>query len=156
VIAPNDVLPQLEGARQCGRGWIAKCPAHRDRRPSLKVDTGVDGRALLHCFAGCSYPDIIRALRLERLPSGSHSIREPNVHALALCIARAQRWADPFARDVMSISKHVRECFRAADALRRRATLAGPTPAAWDDLVRAARLECEALRVEHASDEALR
>ena len=32
-------------ARRSGKGYIAKCPAHDDRKPSLSIDEGVDGRA---------------------------------------------------------------------------------------------------------------
>src|SRR5689334_10984697 len=40
----------------------ALCPAHADSRPSLSVRRGRNGSALLKCFAGCEYEDIIAAL----------------------------------------------------------------------------------------------
>lgn len=49
-------------ARPCGRGWIAKCPAHNDREPSLSINKGADGRALIKCHAGCSTDDVLAAL----------------------------------------------------------------------------------------------
>lgn len=46
-----------------GRHGTARCPAHRDRNPSLSVrDTG-DGRPLVHCHAGCPQDAVIAALR---------------------------------------------------------------------------------------------
>jgi hypothetical protein len=36
---------------------------HGDRNPSLSVKDGRNGRALLHCFAGCAYDEIVTALR---------------------------------------------------------------------------------------------
>lgn len=40
------------------------CPAHDDHDPSLSVSIGDDGRVLLHCFAGCSFDEILLALNL--------------------------------------------------------------------------------------------
>ena len=51
--------------RRSGSGWQAQCPAHEDRTPSLSVREGSDGRALVHCFAGCETQEILRALGLE-------------------------------------------------------------------------------------------
>lgn len=41
-----------------------RCPAHEDRSPSLSVAEGRDGRALVHCFAGCTVEEVCRALDL--------------------------------------------------------------------------------------------
>jgi 5S rRNA maturation endonuclease (ribonuclease M5) len=56
-----DVLP---GARRTGDGWSARCPAHEDRNASLSVSEGDDGRALVHCHAGCAVEDILSELSL--------------------------------------------------------------------------------------------
>ena len=60
-----DLLERLEAVRVTGPNrWIARCPAHDDRSPSLSVrDTGE--RLLLHCFAGCDACDVVRAVGLE-------------------------------------------------------------------------------------------
>lgn len=58
--------------------YTARCPAHEDRSPSLSVGEGVDGRVLLHCFAGCPTADIVRALELgwpDLFPPGHHHAR---------------------------------------------------------------------------------
>ena len=44
---------------------MARCPAHGDRSASLAVREGTDGRVLLHCFAGCTFNEIVAALHLE-------------------------------------------------------------------------------------------
>lgn len=62
----DTILSQLPHVRQSGRGWIALCPAHDDRSPSLSVGEADDGKILLHCFAGCQYLDILEALGLEK------------------------------------------------------------------------------------------
>jgi 5S rRNA maturation endonuclease (ribonuclease M5) len=53
-------------ARGCrGRGSSWTCPAHDDRRASLSVREGADGRALLKCHAGCSLEEVVAALGLQ-------------------------------------------------------------------------------------------
>jgi len=63
--AVEDFLDRLDGVRPSGDGWIARCPAHEDRHPSLSISTGRDGRVLLHCHAGCSAEAIASAVGLE-------------------------------------------------------------------------------------------
>lgn len=60
-----DVCQQLSGVQRSGKGFMARCPAHEDSKASLKVDTGNDGRVLLHCKAGCKVQEIARALSIE-------------------------------------------------------------------------------------------
>jgi hypothetical protein len=59
------ILARLRGVRSNASGWIARCPAHEDRSPSLSVAEGEGGRVLLHCFAGCSPDSIVAALGLK-------------------------------------------------------------------------------------------
>ncbi len=50
--------------RWCGNYGSALCPAHDNRRtPALSLANGHDGKLLAKCFAGCSFIDIIEALR---------------------------------------------------------------------------------------------
>jgi len=51
--------------RRAGAGWVARCPAHDDRKPSLSVSQGRDGQILLHCFSGCTLESILAALGLR-------------------------------------------------------------------------------------------
>jgi len=62
-------------AKQNGNGWSARCPAHEDRRPSLSVSEGDDGRALVWCHAGCTVESICDAagLRVADLMNGDSS-----------------------------------------------------------------------------------
>ena len=43
-------------------GYIAHCPAHRANSPSLSLDEGRDGRVLMHCFTGCDFESITKAM----------------------------------------------------------------------------------------------
>ena len=58
-------LQRLDGVRRSGRGWMAKCPAHADRSPSLSVSEAEDGKILVHCFAGCSIEPICETIGIE-------------------------------------------------------------------------------------------
>jgi hypothetical protein len=58
------VLARLDGVRRSGRGWVAKCPAHADRSPSLSIAEGDEGRTLVRCFAGCEVTDVLSAIGL--------------------------------------------------------------------------------------------
>ena len=44
---PNEFLTHLRGVKRSGRGFVALCPAHEDKNPSLSVTEGEDGRILL-------------------------------------------------------------------------------------------------------------
>lgn len=61
----SDVLTRLEGVKGGGGQYAARCPAHDDKRASLSVSTGQDGRILLHCHAGCTVPEILDTLGLK-------------------------------------------------------------------------------------------
>lgn len=59
----TDLVERLDGVRQTGPGrWIARCPAHEDKSPSLSVREGDTGAVLLHCFAGCDVHAVTAAL----------------------------------------------------------------------------------------------
>ena len=62
----QSVLDRLEGVKQTGSGYSARCPAHADNRNSLSVGSGDDGRVLLHCFAGCSVDDICAGIEFDK------------------------------------------------------------------------------------------
>lgn len=59
------VLERLDGVTRAGKTYKALCPAHSDKTPSLSVKEGDDGRALLHCFAGCGVEGIVAAMGLS-------------------------------------------------------------------------------------------
>lgn len=64
---PADVLlAKLDRVKENGPGrWMACCPAHDDRSPSLSIRETEDGTVLIHCFAGCSQASIILAVGLN-------------------------------------------------------------------------------------------
>ncbi|MGI8552810.1 MAG: hypothetical protein ACR2PL_18785, partial [Dehalococcoidia bacterium] len=59
------VLDRLPDHRKSSTGWAARCPAHEDHTASLTIGEGQNGRALLHCFAGCRVDAITQAMGLS-------------------------------------------------------------------------------------------
>lgn len=58
------VLGKLEGVRQRGGYWMAKCPAHADREASLSVKRGTEQPVIFYCHAGCERDAILAAAGL--------------------------------------------------------------------------------------------
>src|SRR5437016_4158103 len=58
----ENVLAHLKGVRKSLHGWVACCPAHSDREPSLSIGLGDEEQVLLTCFAGCSLEQIVEAM----------------------------------------------------------------------------------------------
>lgn len=57
-------LSHLEQVKRQGSGWIARCPAHQDKHPSLSIGTGRSG-ILVKCWTGCTIRQIKDAVGLE-------------------------------------------------------------------------------------------
>jgi hypothetical protein len=56
----------LDAVKASGRSkWVARCPAHQDRSPSLAIRELDDGRLLVHCFAGCEVTAVLGAVGLD-------------------------------------------------------------------------------------------
>lgn len=74
----EEVTARLE-AQKTGPGrWIARCPAHEDRDPSLSVTLTPDGTILLYCWAGCDTGRVLEAAGLawrDLFPPGSRPAR---------------------------------------------------------------------------------
>ena len=76
------LISYLDGVKETGHGkYVARCPAHDDRSPSLAIKECGDGRVLLHCFAGCDTEDVLSAVGLtfaDLMPEGdkaAHSFK---------------------------------------------------------------------------------
>ncbi len=59
------ILAKLRAVRKTGNGWLAQCPVHDDRHPSLAIAEGDDGRVLVKCHAGCATQATVAALGLR-------------------------------------------------------------------------------------------
>lgn len=57
-------LSCLDGVKNTAPNkWVAQCPAHDDRSPSLAIKQA-DDRILLHCFAGCGVTEVLHSVGL--------------------------------------------------------------------------------------------
>lgn len=58
------ILPHLRKVKKTATGYIACCPAHEDKSPSMTM-TERDGVVLMHCFAGCGIDEIMGAIGVD-------------------------------------------------------------------------------------------
>lgn len=63
----NQLLACLKKVKKVGQDkWVASCPAHNDKSPSLAVTQKPDGIILVKCFGcGANGLDVINALGLD-------------------------------------------------------------------------------------------
>ena len=64
---PAETIARALGGRKVGGGWMARCPAHNDRKPSLSIRDTDDGNVLVHCHTSCEQEQVIGALRSRGL-----------------------------------------------------------------------------------------
>ena len=62
-MATADAIAKALGARRVGSSWMARCPAHEDRAPSLSIRAGNGDQALVYCHAGCDQARVVATLR---------------------------------------------------------------------------------------------
>lgn len=61
----DSLLNSLDKIKKTGADrWIARCPAHADKSPSLSIRL-IDDRILLHCFSGCGVDEVVNAIGLN-------------------------------------------------------------------------------------------
>ena len=64
LVKTLDVLDRFQNVVGNNGKWVALCPAHKDRSPSLAINE-TDDRLLLHCFAGCETKHVAAAVGLD-------------------------------------------------------------------------------------------
>ncbi len=61
----DKLLDRLDKVKETGPGrWVACCPAHQDKHPSLSVRETSDGTLLVKCWSGCGAADVVAAVGL--------------------------------------------------------------------------------------------
>ena len=64
-MSANTLLQHLEKVKSTKFGsWLACCPAHDDKTPSLSIRELDDGRILVKCWSGCSVEEILSSVAL--------------------------------------------------------------------------------------------
>lgn len=62
----EELLDRLDDVKPAGDlRWMARCPAHDDRTPSLSVGVGDEDRLLLKCHADCSIDEVTAAIGIS-------------------------------------------------------------------------------------------
>ena len=75
-----ETLARALGGRRTGSHWMAPCPTHEDRDPSLSIRDADDGKVLVHCHAGCDQSLVIGELRSRGLwDSASDNCQRPAI-----------------------------------------------------------------------------
>lgn len=61
----DTLLPLLDKVKQTGNSkWVACCPAHDDKTPSMAIKETESGMILIRCFAGCGFNEIVASVGL--------------------------------------------------------------------------------------------
>ena len=76
-LTPEYIANELGGALPEPNGsWLARCPVHPDKNPSLLISSGQRKPIVVHCRAGCDQAALINALsNLNLLPVPSKAPR---------------------------------------------------------------------------------
>ena len=78
----RQIIALLESVQEMSDGgYLARCPAHDDSHPSLRVWYGENGVVRLHCRAGCSFSDVVAAMGLR--PAAMFDVTGEGVRAPA-------------------------------------------------------------------------
>jgi putative DNA primase/helicase len=82
---PAETIARALGGRKVGGGWMAHCPAHNDRKPSLSIRDADDGKVLVRCRTSCEQEQVIGALRSRGLweEKGYRRLTRPAPRAVA-------------------------------------------------------------------------
>lgn len=92
---------------------MARCPAHRDRNPSLSIAEGRDGRVLLTCFAGCAVTAILGTMHLRMKDLFSSEPPSPEQRAVIDAQRERERLGGrqvgEAAADALRFEKHVEQ-----------------------------------------------
>lgn len=137
------LITRLHGVKNTGPNrWLARCPAHDDRSPSLSI-TDRDGRVLLHCFGGCETEDVLGAVGLrftDIMPERLDDARPAPIPALQIleAVAHEITVAAFLAQEVGYITASTR-LVAAGSRLNAALTLIGHEPASLKATRRALR-----------------
>lgn len=62
----DELLSRLSHVKKTGNNrWMACCPAHDDKTPSLALQALPSGQILLRCFSGCEAIDVVQGVGLS-------------------------------------------------------------------------------------------
>ncbi len=145
-----ETIARALGGHRAGATWMARCPVHEDRTPSLSISAGKDGKVLVRCHAGCDQRDLIAALQERGLwqTNGRASgvafkfrrrlAEEPDADALKRSAAALAIWQASRAVERTPVATYLRSRGLdrpASPALRFNAGLKHPSGFIWPAMV---------------------
>ncbi len=105
----SKLLVRLDGVKQRGNRWSARCPAHADKSPSLSLTEGDKG-LLLKCWAGCSLREICSALQIQETDLFFDVLdQNPQQRKRPAPTVRVDRRALAFQYDLAALDLRLRE-----------------------------------------------
>jgi putative DNA primase/helicase len=145
-----ETIARALGGHRAGATWMARCPVHEDRSPSLSISAGKGGKVLVRCHAGCDQRDLIAALQERGLwqTNGRGSsiglkyrrriAEKPDADILKRSAAALAIWQASHAAEGTPVATYLRS--RALDvptlpALRFHADLRHPSGGLWPAMV---------------------
>jgi putative DNA primase/helicase len=134
VRAAADIAHAL-GGQKTGGEWVARCPAHDDRTPSLSIGEK-DGKVLVHCHTGCKQAEVIAALEKQGLWSKQAETLDADAVKRTEYALELWRQSRPTAGTVVETylaSRGLR--LPAGDALRFHSSLKHPSGSRWPAMV---------------------
>lgn len=90
--------------RRNGDGFTCRCPAHEDRNPSLSIDEGRDGAAVVNCHAGCPPERVLEVIGLQM--SDLFPPREPAPDRLSM--VEAYEYVDDIGYPMYEVVRYVK------------------------------------------------
>ena len=110
-----ETIAKALGGRKRGRGWMARCPAHDDREPSLSISDG-QGRQ----GAG-ALPCRLRSARRDRRPSRARPVGNDRAGIGRFARKHRRRIADEPDADALKRSEAALAIWQASRAGRGNA-----------------------------------
>ncbi|WP_131194690.1 DUF7146 domain-containing protein [Lichenihabitans psoromatis] len=145
-----ETIARALGGHRAGATWMARCPVHEDRSPSLSISAGKHGKVLVCCHAACAQRDLIaflqgrglwpmtgRALVITR----NHRRRiaeEPDAEGLRRSMAALAIWQASHAAEGTPVATYLRSRgldLTSSPALRFHAGLKHPSGGVWPAMV---------------------
>jgi putative DNA primase/helicase len=145
-----ETIARALGGHGVGATWMARCPVHEDRSPSLSISAGKGGEVLVRCHAGCDQRDLIAALQERGLwrttgPASGVGLKhrqriaeEPDADTLKRSAAALAIWQASRAAEKTPVATYLRSRgldLPALPALRFHAGLKHPSGGIWPAMV---------------------
>src|SRR5215208_8008776 len=100
------VLEVVDRYEERHNGFWCICPAHDDHDPSLHVEEGEDGQALVICRAGCDQERVLDALQARGLKSADLFPNDPRASTRPKAVRSAHKGREQLAKsyDIKDVS----------------------------------------------------